>query len=54
MCITILSENSVLQDNKLLTWEGGINCSFTEEKNIKGVLNDFLNLFKYVFDQINI
>ena len=54
MCITILPENSVLRDNKLLTWEGGINFSFTEEKNVKGILNDSLNLFKDVFDQINI
>ena len=54
MCISILSEDSVLQDNKLLTWEGGINFSFTEEKNVKGILNDSLNLFRYVFDQINI
>ena len=35
MCITILSENSVLRDTKLLTWEGGINFSFTAEENAK-------------------
>ena len=43
MCITILSEYSVLRDTKWLTWEGGINFSFTEEENVKGILNDFLN-----------
>ena len=43
MCITILWVNSVLQDTKLLAWEGGINYSFTEEENVKGILNDFLN-----------
>ena len=43
MCITTLSENSVLWDTKLRTWEGGINFSFTEEENVKGILNDFLN-----------
>ena len=42
MCITILLENSVLRDTKLLTWEGGINFSFTGKENIKSILNDFL------------
>ena len=43
MYFRILSENSVLRDTKLLTWEGGINFSFTEEENVKGIFNDFLN-----------
>ena len=38
MCIMILSKDSVLQDTKLLGWEGGINFSFTEEENVKGLL----------------
>ena len=52
MCITILSENAVPQDTKSLTWEGGINFSFTEVENVKGILNDFLNRFKFVSDRI--
>ena len=43
MCITILLKYSALQDTKFLAWEGGINFSFTEEENVKGILNDFLN-----------
>ena len=54
MCITILLENSVLRDAKFLAWEGGISFSFTEEESVKGILNDFLNSFKFVSDRINI
>ena len=36
----------------MLVWEGGINFSFTGEENVKGILNDFLNWFKFVSDRI--
>ena len=54
MGIKILLENLVLRDTKLLTCEGEINFSFTEEENLKGILNDFLNWFKLVSDRIKI
>ena len=43
MYITILSENLVLWDTKLLAWKGGISFSFTEEENVKCILDDFMN-----------
>ena len=46
----ILSENSVLQDTKLLAWEWEIDFSFTEKENIKVILDDFLNWFKFDSD----
>ena len=52
MCIMIFSENSVLQDTKLVTWEGGISFSFTEVGNVKGILNDFLNWFKFFLTEL--
>ena len=50
MCNTIISENSVLWDTKLLAWEGRMSFSFIEEENFKGILNDFLNDFKFASD----
>ena len=52
ICIMIFSENSVLQDTKLVTWEGGISFSFTEVGNVKGILNDFLNWFKFFLTEL--
>ena len=43
MCITILLKSYVLWDTILLPWERGINFSFTEDENAKGILNNFLN-----------
>ena len=54
MCNTIISENSVLWDTKLLAWEGRMSFSFIEEENFKGILNDFLNDFKFASDRIDL
>ena len=43
MRITILLENSIPWDTKLLAWEGKFNFSFFEEENVIGILNDFLH-----------
>ena len=37
MYVTIHLENSVLLGTKLLVWEGGINFSFIEWENVKGI-----------------
>ena len=38
-----LLKKSIFRDTKLLVWEGGVNFSFTEDENVKGILNSFLN-----------
>ena len=49
-----LLKKPILRDTKLLVWEGGINFSFAQEENVKGIFNNFLNWFKFASDRINI
>ena len=47
-----LLKKSILRDTKLLVWGRGINFSFTEEENFKGILNNFLNWFKFALIEL--
>ena len=38
------------QNAKLLGWDKQINFNFTDKKNVKSVLNNFLNWLKVICD----